>query len=81
MKHMIYKTATATAATLCLFAGSASAACMAEYKAKQDDPLRLDHGTVEIAGECTVEAATLELKDVLAAEGWTLLKVLSVKDS
>jgi hypothetical protein len=37
--------------------------------------------TVEIAGDCTVEAAMLELKEVLEAKGWTLLKVLSVKDS
>jgi hypothetical protein len=79
MKQMIYTPA--TAATLCLFAGAASAACTAEYKAKQDDPLRLEHGTVEIAGDCTVEAAMLELKEVLEAKGWTLLKVLSVKDS
>lgn len=61
-----------------LVAGSASAACIAEYKAKRDDPLRLFYGTVEIGGPCTIEAATSKLSAKLAAQGMTLLKVLSV---
>lgn len=61
-----------------MIAGSASAACVAEYKAKRDDPLRLFYGTVEIGGPCTIEAATAKLSAQLSAQGMTLLKVLSV---
>ncbi len=61
-----------------LVAGPASAACIAEYKAKRDDPLRLFYGTIEISGACTVGAATAQLRGQLAAQGMTLLKVLSV---
>ncbi|WP_255008371.1 hypothetical protein [Roseovarius sp. M141] len=61
-----------------LIAGPASAACIAEYKAKRDDPLRLFYGTIEVSGACTVAAATAQLKNQLSAQGMTLLKVLSV---
>ncbi len=61
-----------------LVAAPASAACLAEYKAKRDNPLRLFYGTIEISGACTVAAATAQLGPQLAAQGMTLLKVLSV---
>ncbi len=61
-----------------LVAGPAGAACIAEYKAKQDDPLRLFYGTIEISGPCTVAAATAQLNAQLSVQGMTLLKVLSV---
>jgi hypothetical protein len=61
-------------------AGSAQAACYADYKAKQDDPLRLQYGVAEIRGECSATAAAGELAGRLAADGWQLLEVLGVFD-
>ena len=59
-------------------AGSASAECYADYKAKQDDPLRLHYGVAQVSdGSCSPDAAQGELKPRLASAGWTLLNVLS----
>ncbi len=63
-----------------LAAGAAQAACFADYKAKQDDPLRLHYGVAEIDGACTTDAAYAELQERLAQAGWQLLNVLSVFD-
>lgn len=66
---------------LALFAASAAqAACYADYKAKQDDPLRLHYGVAEIRGDCSRNAAERELRPRLADGGWTLLNVVSVFD-
>lgn len=73
MKHVI-----ASLTLIILMAGSANAACYAEYKAKQDNPLRLHYGVAEIFGDCSVDAAELELPDRLATDGWELLAVMSV---
>jgi hypothetical protein len=59
---------------------SAQAACFADYKAKQDMPLRLHYGVAEVRGACTVAQATQELQPRLQQAGWTLLNVLSVFD-
>lgn len=56
----------------------ARAECYADYKAKQDAPLRLHYGVAQIGGECSPAAAKAELEPRLAAEGWILLNVLSV---
>jgi hypothetical protein len=61
-------------------AASAQAACYADYKAKQDDPLRLQYGVAEIRGECSVSGATEELAGRLSSDGWQLLEVLDVFD-
>ncbi len=61
-------------------AGSAQAACLAEYKAKQDDPLRLAHTTIEVEGPCTLDDVTVKVEEVLAEDGWTLLKLISVEE-
>ena len=61
-----------------LLASPASAACVAEYKAKRDNPLELFYDTATISGECTIVSARAELQGKLAADGITLLKVLSV---
>lgn len=53
--------------------------CYADYKAKQDNPLRLHYGVAEIS-DCSKEAAKAELSVRLAAKGWTLLNVVSVFD-
>ncbi|WP_299966617.1 hypothetical protein [uncultured Roseobacter sp.] len=56
-----------------------AAGCYADYKAKQDDPLRLHYGVAEVSG-CSQQAAEAELTARLAAQGWTLLNVVSVFD-
>lgn len=59
-------------------AGPASAECYADYKAKQDDPLRLHYGVAQVSdGNCSPGAAKGELKPRLASAGWTLLNVLA----
>ena len=75
MKHVI-----ASLTALVLMAGTANAACYADYKAKRDAPLRLHYGVAEIEGDCTVENAESELADRIASKGWELLAVLSVFD-
>lgn len=59
---------------------TAQAACYADYKAKQDAPLRLHYGVAEISAPCNVSSATRQLQPRLQAAGWTLLNVVSVFD-
>lgn len=68
------------AVSLSVFASTAFAECTAVYKAKQDNPLRLEHGSLSVSGPCTIGAAQAKVQSELAARGWTLLKVLSVSD-
>ena len=65
---------------LLLGATTAQAACYADYKAKQDNPLRLHYGVVEVRGDCSVSSAERQLQDALASNGWQLLNVLGVFD-
>jgi hypothetical protein len=66
-------------ALLLLTAAPASAECYADYKAKQDDPLRLAYGVAQVSdGNCDPGAAQGELGPRLADAGWTLLNVMSV---
>lgn len=62
-----------------LIAGPADAACYAEYKAKSDNPFQLYFNVAQIDGPCTMAAANAQLSRQLAAQGLTLLKVLSVR--
>ena len=59
---------------------TAQAACYADYKAKQDAPLRLHYGVAQINGPCTTSNAARELQTRLQQAGWTLLNVVSVFD-
>ena len=60
-------------------AGAASAdVCYADYKAKQDSPLRLHYGVARLDGTCEKKSALQELTPRLATEGWTLLTIVSV---
>ncbi len=68
MKHLCL------AAVLMAFALPAGAQCFVDYKAKMDDPLRLHYGVAEVRDCGTAEA---ELAPRLAANGWTLLTILS----
>lgn len=76
MKH-IFPFLVAAALTL---PATAQAACYADYKAKQDAPLRLHYGVAEISGPCTTASARQQLQSRLAQAGWTLLNVVSVFD-
>ena len=66
-------------AALALMALPAQAECYADYKAKQDNPLRLHYGVAQIS-QCSAGTAQSELKARLAAQGWTLLNIVSVFD-
>lgn len=67
------------AAVLVALTGPAFAAdCYADYKAKQDNPLRLHYGVAKVTGPCTKAAARAQLSRRLGARGWTLLNVISV---
>jgi len=54
-----------------------AADCYADYKAKQDSPLRLHYGVIEIS-TCSANQAAAEASARLQAAGWTLLNVISV---
>ena len=76
MKNIILTLGLVTLATL---AGPVHAAdCFADYKAKQDNPLRLHYGVAEVRGPCAPQAAHAELAQRLGAQGWTLLTIVSV---
>ena len=63
-----------------MLAGPA-AACTVKYKAKQDNPLKLEVGTAELPAEaCGSEgAAAAALAPILAAKGWTLLAIVAIQ--
>lgn len=54
-----------------------AAECYADYKAKQDDPLRLHYGVMQVSN-CDKGAARKEVAKRLNSNGWTLLNVMSV---
>lgn len=61
-----------------MLASPAAAQCFADYKAKQDNPLRLHYGVAQVSdGGCSRSGAEAELAPRLASDGWTLLNVLS----
>ncbi len=66
--------------TLMLFAmpAIAQANCVAAYKAKQDNPLRLHYGEVQVSS-CDLGIATTEVQAILSQRGWILLKIVSLK--
>lgn len=58
--------------------GQATAECYADYRAKQDDPLRLHYGVMAVPDvACDVAAASAILAERLG-DGWQLLEVESV---
>ena len=76
MRHASLPLAALLALALALPAQAAG--CFADYKAKQDNPLRLHYGVAQISGACDRDSAAAELAPRLAAAGWTLLNILSV---
>lgn len=64
-----------------VLAGPAAAGCFADYKAKQDDPLRLHYGVIQLPdAACGGAAAEAEIRRRLSGAGWTLLQVMSFFD-
>lgn len=67
-----------TLALALVLAGPAAAECYADFKAKRDEPLKLIYGVAQVLdANCSPGAAEGELTPRLAADGWTLLTVLS----
>lgn len=66
------------AALLALSPPAQAAECYADYKAKQDNPLRLHYGVIQLSGPCQKKAARNEIRARIAPDGWKLLNVLSV---
>ena len=54
-----------------------AAECYADYKAKQDNPLRLHYGVMQVSA-CKKGQAKQEVAKRLKSSGWTLLNVISV---
>jgi len=77
MKHLALKPAL-IAALLALAAPANAADCYADYKAKQDSPLRLHYGVIQLSGDCKKGAAKAEISARITPQGWTLLNVISV---
>lgn len=65
-----------------LTATHAHAACYADYKAKQENPLKLHYGVVQVdISPCTMsDTLTSVVRQKLQAAGWQLLQVQSVFD-
>ncbi|EBA17169.1 hypothetical protein RSK20926_09367 [Roseobacter sp. SK209-2-6] len=66
------------AALLALSSPVFAADCYADYKAKQNNPLKLHYGVLQIRGECSRASAQAEAQARLNAQGWTLLNIMSV---
>lgn len=63
---------------LLMASGPVAAQCYADYKAKQDGPLRLHYGVLEVQGRCAPGPAAQEIAPRIAREGWELVNVLGV---
>ncbi|MCK0140236.1 hypothetical protein [Aliiroseovarius sp. F47248L] len=74
MKHILLTLA------LSAYALPSQAGCYADYKAKQDDPLRLHYGVIELPDDAcnNRQAATRQVQHRLENEGWQLLKIQSI---
>lgn len=66
-------------ATSLALAPAAHAACYADYKAKQDNPLKLHYGVVQVPDSvCNDKARAGQLiARRIAVGGWSLLNVMS----
>ncbi|MCR8724323.1 hypothetical protein [Frigidibacter sp. ROC022] len=67
-------------ALLALLAAPARADCYADYKAKQDDPLRLQYGVIQLPDSAcgSIRQASAEVSARISRDGWQLLNVLSI---
>ena len=76
MKHILSFLVVATLISLSTTVSAAE--CYADYKAKQDNPLRLHYGVIQLRQACAKGPARTEIAARLKQNGWTLLNVLSV---
>jgi len=76
MKHHMIPLA--LIAVMALSRTALAADCYADYKAKQDSPLRLHYGVIQLQSTCKRDPAVTEVSARLARGGWTLLNILSV---
>lgn len=78
MKHNIHIFALGLG--LLAMAAPAHAACYADYKAKKDNPLKLHYGVARIPDSACGSrgAAAQAIAPRLAAQGWSLLNIVSV---
>lgn len=78
MKRMIL-----SLAFMACLPAAAQAACYAEYKAKQDSPLRLHYGIMQVdSGGCPSRASARNIVATrLGTAGWTLLNVVSLSET
>jgi len=76
MRHLLIPLATIGA--LALPISSNAADCYADYKAKQDNPLRLHYGVIQLHGACKRKPAKTEVSARLEQSGWKLLNIMSV---
>ncbi|MCA2011730.1 hypothetical protein [Pararhodobacter sp. CCB-MM2] len=76
---MRFKTAILALGATLAMALPASAACYADYRAQQNNPVRFHYGVAQIPDNAcgNVNAATQALRGRLASGGWTLVNVLS----
>lgn len=77
MKQIVLSCAIVMALVLAAPPGWA-ADCYADYKAKQDQPLRLHYGVMALQGSCDAASAKQEVAARLRQQGWTLLRVRGV---
>ncbi|MEM7490922.1 MAG: hypothetical protein AAF390_17540 [Pseudomonadota bacterium] len=63
---------------LFLLAWPAAAECYADYKAKQDNPLQLHYGVIQIPDDACDPAAAAGIIAQRLGDGWELLEVDSV---
>ncbi|MFZ1727725.1 MAG: hypothetical protein WBO29_06995 [Albidovulum sp.] len=77
MKHTLLLVAAMIAF---LSAPTADAACRVEYKAKMDNPLRLNFGTADLPDAACASKATAAkvLAPILQQQGWTLLAIVAI---
>ena len=68
------------AALLAAAPAPAAADCYADYKAKQESPLRLHYGVIELPDSACSDrtAAAREIDRRIARDGWQLLNVMSI---
>ena len=79
---MITRSFLSALVVLLSFALPAHAGCYADYKAKQEDPLRLHYGVMKIdSNPCAMSNRVGQVvAKRLSASGWKLLQVQSVFD-
>ena len=78
-KRNIISAATALAL---LWVQAANASCFADYKAKQDSPLRLHYGVISLPSSvCSSKSAAKKtIAKKISRDDWTLLTVIGLFD-